>query len=124
MVKKYWRLLRDKDGVPTTLFHGVGGSRILPLDEWIDAEVKTVHDGSRKTATPYTSGFHIMASFEDLKRFTGRFRKIENLFMVQVDIDGEIWDKEHSPANVFLAERMRIRKKQWERRIKVVKTSH
>jgi len=121
-VRKYWRLLRDRRGMPTTLFHGVGGSRVLPLNRWIDAEIKTVHDGSKDTATPYLSGFHVMESFDDLMKFTNRFRKIEDLYMVLVDVGGEIRDKEHSPSNILLAERMKIRTKQWKERVKVIST--
>jgi len=114
--KKYWRLLRDKEGLPTTLFHGLSGSRRLPLDEWLDAEIKTVTDGGKKKAKKYKSGFHVLPTLEEIVKFTNRFRRIEDLVIVEVDVQ-DLWSKEHSPANVWLAARMRIRSKQWEKRL-------
>jgi hypothetical protein len=118
MIKQYWRLLRDKDGLPTTLFHGVCGSRKLPLDQWIDAEIKTVTDGNRKTATEYVSGFHVM-SYDDIIKFKRRFKKLDDLVIAEVDIDTKqgLWEKEHSPANILLAGRMRIRSQCWGKRL-------
>jgi len=116
---RYWRLVRERNGKPTTLFHGVRGSCLLPLDTWTTAEIRTVHDGSRAVATPYKSGFHVMASRDELIRFAGRFRKRDNLFIVQVDVAGLLWDKAHSHANVLLAERMRIRTKYWRERLDI-----
>jgi hypothetical protein len=101
------------------LFHGVRGSLVLPTDEWIAAEIKTVYDGSKDTATPYKSGFHVMESYDDLVKFSNRFRKIDDLCMAEVDVAGWIWEKEHSPSNILLAEKMRIPKRQWDARIMI-----
>jgi len=115
-MKKYWRLLRDKEGLPTTLFHGLNGSRKLPLDTLLCAQVKTVTDGDARRATPYQSGFHVLPSLHETIKFTNRFRKIDDLVIVQVDV-AQLHSKAHSPANVFLATKMRIRKKAWEQRL-------
>ena len=109
---EYWRLLRDKDSSPATLFHGVQGSRILPLDEWVDADVRRVDDGG----TPYQSGFHVVPMYAELLRVASRFRNIDDVVVCLVDVAGDVWEKEHSPYAVLLAERMRVRFSRWAAR--------
>jgi hypothetical protein len=41
-----WKVFEDSGYLPRFLFHGVGGSRIVPLDRWIAAEVKWRKEGS------------------------------------------------------------------------------
>jgi hypothetical protein len=117
--RKYYRMLRDKDGLPTTLFHAVNGSKKVPLDEWIEAIVKEAWDGSKTTAKRYMSGFHVLPTLDDIVKFSGKFRKREDLVICPVWVDEEdMWDKEHSPADVKLVKKMMISSKQWENRIR------
>jgi len=115
-----YRLFEEKNGVPCTLFHGVNKSRKLPLDTWVDAEIKNVHDGSRDRATEYVSGFHVLPSFESVIKFLNRFKVLDNrvICAVDVDIDAGIWDKEHSLSDVKLVKRMKITSEYWDKRVK------
>jgi len=110
-------MLRDRNGVPATLFHGVQGSRVLPLDEWIEADQKTAWDGDRRTATKYRSGFHVMQHANDIVRFSNRFRNISDLVICKVWVRGDIWEKEHSPSPILLAAEMQIPSSAWDARL-------
>jgi len=110
-------MLRDRDGLPATLFHGVRGSRLLHLDLWYRAEEKIAWDGDKRKATHYTSGFHVMPTYEDILRFSNRFRNIDDLVICEVDVKGKLRKKKHSPSNILLAPWMRILDDQWANRL-------
>ena len=114
---KAYRLCRDKDGEPYTLFHGVNGSRKLSLGEWIEAEQKMVHDGS--AGTPYLSGFHVMPEIPDINRLLRLFKNLDDLVIVEVKVDGETRPKAHSRHNIILAEKMLIPTEMWAQRVRV-----
>ena len=87
------------------LFHGINGSRILDQNVWIDAVVKPVKDGTSKTT--YMSGWHIMPSAEECHSYLDKFKHVENKVVVRCEASG-IRPKEHSPSNVFLADRIKV----------------
>jgi len=107
---KVYRICERKNGELLTLFHGINGSRKLPKGEWVTAVIKTVRDGSRKRAKAYQSGFHTLADLEETRKFTKRFTANRDLVIVECEIGGKIWKKEHSPANILLAEKIKINK--------------
>ena len=104
MGKKWYKIVDVVNGDVKTLFHGVQGSRTLPLDTWLTAEKKMVQDGKGKM---YLSGFHIMQSLEDSIEYLKRFRNNKNKAVVLVSTEKE-WKKEHSPSNVWLCEKIKI----------------
>ena len=118
MSKFYYRIFDEVDGMPATLFHGVHGSRRLPLNTWMLAEVKPVTDGS--CSTVYQSGFHVLPTREDVVRHLGGFRKLEHRVIVRVEVDetSGLWPKSHSRSSVMLARRMRVGRRDWDRREK------
>lgn len=91
-----------------TLFHGVNGSRKLPINKWLTANIKQVTDGNRKTSTEYKSGFHTLLKLDECRDFTRKFRAPRDLVIVECQIKGRIWSKSHSRANVILAEHMKL----------------
>lgn len=105
---KAYRICERKGDKVQTLFHGVNGSRTIPMNEWLTACIKPVCDGTRATSTEYMSGFHVFANKEDCKKFIGRFRKERDLVMVECEVKGKIWEKSHSPADVLLVEQMKV----------------
>lgn len=111
-MKYFYRICEKKNDKLYTLFHALDHedkrSRELPLGEWLEAEVKSVWDGSRKTAKKYISGFHVFEDPDECEAFINRFRKPRELVMVKVEIGDNTWFKEHSPANVILADKMKI----------------
>lgn len=116
---KMFRLLREKSDQPYTLFHALNGTRKLELDKWLDAEQKTVFDGSR--GKKYRSGFHTMPTLPDLEKLLRLFRRTEDLVVVEIDVDGKTWPKSHSRFNIQLVEKMKISSNAWRKRIYVDK---
>ena len=103
-MKKWYKIVDIVNGDVKTLFHGLDGSRTLPMNKWLKAEKKMVQDGK---GTMYLSGFHIMQSLEDSLEYIKRFRNIKNKGVVLVSTKKE-WKKEHSPSNVWLCEEIKI----------------
>ena len=117
MKKAYYRIFDEKNDAPHTLFHGVKGSRKLPLDTWVEAEIRKVKDGSCKVK--YISGFHVLKTEQEAKSFLNKMFKYKNyrvITRVLVDEDSGLWKKEHSKSNVFLAKKIKILKKDWKNR--------
>jgi len=111
-----YRILDDKDNQPHTLFHGLNGSRKLPLDQWLEAKVGPVSDGSG--VTTYLSGFHVLNSRKKAKSvLIDTFKKLDERVLVRVYVK-DTWPKEHSKHGVTLARFMKIEKKDWQRRTK------
>ena len=106
----YWYKIVDKDkkGNFKMLFHGIDGSRIIPVGKWIRSEQKLVRDGS--VGTQYTSGWHIMMNLDEAVEYMARFtsNSPHARVIVKVDVDGKIWPKAHSPSNVHLCEWIKI----------------
>jgi hypothetical protein len=111
-----YRIFDDQDGSPATLFHGVDGSRKLPLDTWLQADVKPVTDGS--CSTVYQSGFHVLPTRDDVVEHLGRFKHLRHRVIVRVEVDeaAGIWPKSHSRSPVLLVKRMRVKRRDWDRR--------
>lgn len=116
-----YRICDEKDGKPMTLFHGVNGSRKIPLDEWIEASVKLVHDGSDKgwrMRRRYRSGFHSLKDKKAARRVLREtFKNLENRVIVRVRVKNT-WSKEHSRHDVVLSRFLKITKEDWWRREK------
>jgi len=95
-MKKVFRIFEVKDGNIKSLFHGTDGSRTLPLDTWIQANIKEVRDG-RGNFT-YQSGFHVLLSEEEaINFFEKMFRIKENRQVLPCYIRGELRPKHKNP---------------------------
>ena len=88
------------------LFHGVSRSRVVKEREWCHAEKKTVHDGSN--GTPYESGFHVLPTMVEAEEYMRKFTADRVLIPLWVKLGGEIREKAHSRANVWLADSFMI----------------
>ena len=104
----YWYKIVDKDrhGNFKTLFHGIDGCRIIEPDEWVSSDQKMVRDGS--TGTKYLSGWHVMMNLDEAQEYLSKFTANLERVLVEVDVRGKIWAKEHSPSNVHLCEEIMI----------------
>jgi hypothetical protein len=105
-----YRILQIRNGHPTTLFHGVDGSRTLPVGQWIQAEVEEVFDGSG--GTTYQSGFHLMPTREGAVEYLRQFDRARPLVVCEVEARNT-WEKSHSLSEVLLAEEMKIGALNW-----------
>jgi hypothetical protein len=109
------KIFECADGGPRTLFHGVGGSRRLPVGRWLAAEKRPVVNGS---GTPhYISVFHAYLSLDDVRRWGHAARNNANrVVVVEVELDG-VRDKPNAVWPTLLADRMRIGRRAWARRV-------
>ncbi|MCA1799776.1 MAG: hypothetical protein LC650_00595 [Actinobacteria bacterium] len=99
----YWRLFEEKDGNLHTLFHGLGGSRLIPEGHWLEALIKPVRDGANQER--YDSGWHVFADESGLE-YLGRFRNPRRLVAVQVEARC-LRPKPTNPS-ILLAQWMRV----------------
>ena len=104
-MKTYYKIIDIlDDGVPYFLYHGVNGTKRIPMRKWLTATVKPVTDGSG--GTEYTSGFHVFKSFEDateyLKYFKRPYKRIAKVQCMKLR------KKKHSRTDVFLADRIKF----------------
>ena len=99
-----YKIVEKKNTGLFTLFHGVDGSRRLPIGSWLDADQRLVVDGSGQT--PYVSGFHVFVEESTAERYLSRFTAERDLEIVKV----EIGKSRTKPTNgdVLLAARMKV----------------
>lgn len=97
---------KDSKGNFKALFHGIAGSKIIPVGECITSEQKLVRDGS--SGTQYTSGWHVMMDLDECREYLSKFKADLNRVIVKVEVFGKIWAKKHSPSNVHLCECIKI----------------
>lgn len=103
-MKIYYKIVEKKDEKFLTLFHGIGGTRTMPVNEWITAEIKdNVADGK---GTTYTSGLHIIDGYENALAYMSRFRKNDRVI---VSCYAEnLRHKAKSKPYVYLADKIKI----------------
>lgn len=102
-----YRICEKRGNDLLTLFHSLDGTRVLPVGTWLAADVKPVTDGSPKTATVYTSGFHVLKDADECREFVRKFTAPRDLVMVKCRVKG-MRKKAHSRSNVFLADKMKL----------------
>ena len=102
-----YRICERKEDKILTLFHALNGTRVLPINQWLKADIKIVCDGSRKRAKSYLSGFHVFEDKKECKDFIRKFRAPRDLVLVKCEVEG-IRKKEHSPSNIILADKIKL----------------
>lgn len=95
----------DKPGIFKTLFHGINGSRVLQFNEWLEADLKMVKDGTSKTK--YLSGWHIMEDLQECTDYLRNFKHLTKKRIVACEAK-HIWPKSHSRSNVWLSQYIKI----------------
>ena len=104
----YYKIVdKDNKGNIKILFHGINGSKILKRGEWLQAVVKPVTDGDPKRSTEYLSGWHLFDNKEEAEFYLKRFKNKEPKTIIECEAKN-LWKKEHSRANVWLAEWIKI----------------
>ena len=99
-----YKIVEDSPRGACTLFHGLDGSRVIPVGKWLKAEKKMVRDGTSHTY--YESGWHVLLTEEDAKDYMKAFkRRLEKLRIVPVLVRN-LRKKEHSRSPVYLADEM------------------
>jgi len=103
-MKKYYKIVqKDKDRIKF-LFHGINGTRNIPINQWCKANIKdNVIDGK---GSSYTSGIHIIDGLDNAKKYLNRFRKTDRV-IVECLAKG-LKQKHKSQSYVLLADEILI----------------
>jgi hypothetical protein len=109
-----YKIFDEGDDGPKTLFHGLDGSRSLPVGKWLNAEIKLVTDGSRQS--PYTSGFHAYYTLDDVYNWLRAAKNLDGRVVVKVAVCG-CRDKPQAVRPTILAKRLMVARENWEDRI-------
>ena len=107
-----YRIVEIKDNKVKSLFHGTNGSREIPLDRWVRANIKEVKDGS--SSFTYQAGFHFLPSKDDAEKFFNTmFRIKENRYVIPCLVRGNIRVKRENKngRTAWLANEIMIRSK-------------
>ena len=103
-MRTLYKIVEKKGSDYYTLFHGINGTRKLPIEKWIDGVIKpNVMDGH---GTKYTSGIHVIDGKENAEEYLKRFKKKDRV-IVECLAEGLV-RKEKSKEYVFLAKRIKI----------------
>lgn len=106
-VVRAYKICRLRNGAPAALFHATAaGTRDFPPGEWLTATDKTVRDGSGDGW--YRSGFHTFPTYPNCVQYLKRFKRREDLCIVEVEIGGEVWRKPRTRSSVQLSTRMKV----------------
>ncbi len=105
MSRKIYYKIVETDGLDIfTLFHGIGGTRKLPIGKWVKAEIKeNIRDGR---STRYTSGIHVVDGLEEARNYMKKFRRKDRA-VVACYAKG-LKPKSHSRHDVYLADEVKI----------------
>ena len=101
--KVYKAFRRDENGDLRFLFHGLDGSRTVPLNKWLKAKQRRVKDGTSKHK--YLSGFHFFLDRAARSRFD-RLTKFK-YYTQQVMVRG-LRPKPRSSVGAWLADELYV----------------
>lgn len=104
MPHKYYKIVDLRDGNYCFLYHGINGSRQIPVKKWITADKKQVIDGSN--GTKYQSGFHVFKAEIEAIDYLRRFKRPHKA-IITVLCKG-LKPKLHSKSNIFLAGKIMV----------------
>jgi hypothetical protein len=102
-----------KDGNPRFLFHGVGKNTSVPLNDWVEAEVKEVRYGAGENR--YLSGFHSLPDMDAVRHWGKKIRTGD--YVVCRVFLRETWVKTISTSGAILSTGLLVREEDWSNRI-------
>lgn len=108
----YKAFVTNVAGEPCFLFHGLGGSKTVPLDMWITAENKTGRDGTSNTY--YETAFHVLPDEDAVRHWAKSLTHAK--VIARVEIRGRQRIKGHSKHRVILADKIYLSQEAWDQR--------
>lgn len=110
----FYKIVERKNGKLFTLFKTYskegdlcgGVTRELPVGPLLGADIREVRDGG--SGTKYLSGWHLLNTVEDCHEYLKKFKNTETKAIIECRVLGELWMKEHSRSEVYLAEAIRV----------------
>ena len=101
----FYKIMQKHPEGYKTLFHGLNGSKLLPVEKWLRAEEKMGRDGSGPKW--YLTGWHVLPDVETCEQYLRQFRHQEDKVFVPC-LAAEMRRKEGARAEVYLARWMKL----------------
>ena len=116
-IRSAFRLFRDFNGQPKTLYHAHGDSMVLPTNKWLKAIPKVVYNPGKRTTggKGFRAGFHVFSTLGDLVKYSKGMDP--GYAVVEVLVSGKVRHKPRSRSTVLLAEEMTITLHCWNDRV-------
>jgi hypothetical protein len=92
-----FKIMDFEDGKLKTLFHGTEGTRVVPQWELVKAQIRE-HATDGTSGAMYKSGWHVLEHLHQAKAYLKKFKNMTHKVIVKCEISGDIWKKDHSPA--------------------------
>lgn len=106
MWTKMYKIVQKDGDTIKFLFHGINGTKTIPLNTRIKANIKpNVRDG---VGTYYTSGIHVIDGLEEAKKYLSRFRRNDRIIVECFALTQGLCRKEKSRSAVYLADEIFI----------------
>ena len=102
--KRYYKIVQEDGANIKLLFHGIDGTKVLPVNKWVRA--KKVENAMDGVGTSYTSGIHIIDGLDEARKYLSRFRRNDRI-IVECIARG-LRKKEKSRSAVYLADEILI----------------
>lgn len=102
--KRYYKIVQESGNNIKLLFHGIKGTKVLPINKWIRA--KRVEGAMDGVGNSYTSGIHVIDGLEEAKKYLSRFRRKDRI-IVECLAKG-LRKKEKSRSAVYLADEILV----------------
>lgn len=101
----WYKIVDEKKGELKTLFHGYNGTRKIPTEKWLSADVKMVKDG--QDGRPYVSGFHVLPTRQECVDYLNMFKNMKHKKIVKCIVKSTR-PKMQSRHRVYLAEMLYV----------------
>ncbi len=103
-MKIYYKIVEIKNNDHYFLFHGINGSRKIPINTWINANIK--QNASDGVGNRYTSGIHVIDGHDNALSYLKRFKRNDRI-IVACYAEG-LKRKEKSKHYVYLADKIKL----------------
>jgi hypothetical protein len=111
-MKVGYKIFENKEGSPFFIFHGLNGSRSIPLDTKLTAKERIVRDGNGRA---YLSGFHVVMNTENLDKTKNLFRITANRVTAKVKCI-DVREKPNAKAGICICREFILTKYAWKNR--------
>jgi hypothetical protein len=71
---------------------------VVPQWELVKAQVREHATDGGPGSAMYRSGWHVLETLEQAKAYLKKFKNMTHKVIVKCEISGDIWKKDHSPA--------------------------
>ena len=104
--KIVYKIFRKENGMIKNLFRGIDGSRKIPLNKWLKADIKDGFDGSNRHM--YKTGIHCLGNLDVAKEYLNNFKTHSDKVICRCVIRGFHIKTTKTRVPVLLAHNMKV----------------